>query len=143
MISHRELRKALRKPFLDGALAGFNDNVAWENHVFDSSNKSLWLQEKLLPASDQANCDTTEGNIGIYQLTVFVPSGEGIGTDSNPSTLEIETDIIAELYNPNLGEITQDNIRIVIDSVDGLPIDKDENWQFKAISIIYRAFELN
>jgi len=143
MISHRTIRIALRQRFIDAVLSQFDNKVAWEGKTFDSKGLSLWLKEKLLPASDQASSDTNEGATGIYQLSVYAPSADGIGTDGNRAEIEKQSVIIANLYNPNLGNITLANGSIVIDVTDALPVQADDNWQFIPISIVYRAFQVN
>lgn len=146
MISHRDLRIALRQPFIDATLTQFDNNVAWEGHTFDPANKALWLQERLLPASDQASSDTNEGSIGIYQLSVYVPNAQGIGTDGNRAIAETQSAIVSNVYNPNTVLIAIAGGSIVIDVTDALPVQvdlKNPEWQSIPISIVYRAFKVN
>jgi hypothetical protein len=68
---------------LDVALSGYQaSNVAWENSEFEPTVGTSWLRPTFMPAEpEQADLGDSGRNrlTGIYQVSVFAPTGEGAG----------------------------------------------------------------
>lgn len=84
---------------LDSRLNGMTDlpPVAWPNVAYEPTIGTLWLRPTLLPADTVAatlGSTGTDENLGVYQVSVFAPSGTGKGA------AVVMADAIAERFKP-------------------------------------------
>lgn len=115
-----------------------SDDVAFENHKFDPSNKPLWLAAYFIPASSEMmgkSISDMDEQRGIFQVSVFVAINDN---EFDNTQLQAIDEILSKFrYNTSLVYNTQ--------TVDILNSDvnsgsESEAWYQRDISINYLTF---
>jgi hypothetical protein len=75
MIDISEIQNALRLRIAQSGIIPVED-IAWENLHFSSQNKTLWMRENYLPATEEAATSSGDMVSGIFQYSIFTPVGK-------------------------------------------------------------------
>lgn len=138
-MSYLDTKQALIQQLLTATSALFTVNdVAYENNVFDPSNKTAWLESFFIPATSEAtskDSNTTYDDRGIFQVSVFVKLNSG-NYDNNQ--LQIVDDIL-RVFKSNSSIVYNNQVVDILDSTvnNGL---SSESWFKRDISINYFTF---
>ncbi len=107
--------------------------VAWENEDYKPNANTLYLRATSLPGDTTQEClgdDGLDGHIGIFQVDVFIPEGDGRTT---------WPDQIGDHFKRGT-RLDQNDVRVTITSVSVSTADKDENFYIVPVSITYQVY---
>lgn len=117
------------------AMAGLPP-VAWENTGYEPTTGTLFLRPTLLPA-DTAGAtlsDTgTDEHIGVYQVDVFAPLGEG------KAEAVAMADSIAEQFKP-VTELTYNSRLVRCVAVSRGVGSRDDSWYQIPVTVSYLSY---
>lgn len=115
-----------------------NDDIAFENQVFDPEGKSQWLAVYFIPATTEIMGKTPaspDEQRGIFQVSVFVAKNSG--NYDNIQAEIIDSVISAFSYNTKLSYNGQ-NVDILSSTVNNG--SENDAWFQRDISINYLTF---
>lgn len=121
---------------LDGRLALMPSlpPVAWENKVYEPVVDVLFLRPTNIQGDTVAATGAQDETVGIYQVDVFAPTGEG------KNAVVVMADMVADWLKQNT-EITYLNQMVRVRSVSRGLIRSDENgWLSVNVDVTYDAF---
>lgn len=111
-------------------------DVAWENVHYKPTKGTPFVRPTNI--SGDSPLDTMDGsqqNNGIYQIDLYYPTSNGVGT-----LLTMLDTIYTSFKSSN--ELTVNTTVVLIKSVSRTRIDRDEAWATGSIEISYRSYAL-
>jgi hypothetical protein len=113
--------------------------VAWENISFTPDPEAPYLKPALLPGEpSQAEIGTNGQNRhpGVYQISVFAPSGTGC------ATLNALRDALCDHFKRGT-QLTYGDITVTVQKAYPGPTMQEPGWQQVPITILFRADAAN
>lgn len=110
-------------------------SVAWENFAFTPVNGASYLKPALLPGEpSQAEIGVNGINrhVGVYQISVFAPSGSGI------AAINTLVDSLCDHFKRGT-VVAYTGTNVTISKAYAGPVLQETDWQQVPISILYRA----
>ena len=117
-----------------------NDDISFQDapELFDPANKSLWVAEYTIPATEESMGKTyasSNEERGIYQISVFTPKDIGDYGVSQLTTI----DSVKALFYYNSSNVYNGQTVSILESTVGDEIEV-ESWLKRDISINYLTF---
>lgn len=108
--------------------------VAWENKDYEPIKDTLFLKPVNLQGDTVAITASQDETIGVYQIDISAPAGEGKGE------IVLMTDMLANHFKQDteMAYLTQ---TVRVRNVSRTPTSNDENgWLHATVDVVYYAF---